>query len=130
MTRYVLDTDVLIDYFRGHDPTVLLIERLYRQRETLCTCAAIIAEMHSGLAPRDRGEVTVLLGSLHFLSTTPRAAGKAGDWRYAFARQGLQLSTTDCLIAATTVEAGATLITGNARHFPMSELNVMSNARQ
>jgi hypothetical protein len=50
---------------------------------------------------------------LRFFATSPGAAKQAGLWRYAFARQGVQLATTDCLIAAIAHERGAALVTGN-----------------
>jgi predicted nucleic acid-binding protein len=37
----------------------------------------------------------------------------------------LQLSTTDCLIAAIAVEHQAQLVTGNRRDFPMPEITVV-----
>lgn len=48
----------------------------------------------------------------------------AGSWTGAFAREGVTLSQSDCLIAAAAVGVGASLATGNPRDFPMTELAV------
>jgi predicted nucleic acid-binding protein len=122
---YLLDADAVIDIFKGVASTASLVDELFRANASLCTCDVVIAEVHVGLhtIERERGEA--LLASLRYLPCSPAGARQAGLWRYEFRRRGQQLATTDCLIAAIAHEHRATLITGNARHFPMAELNVL-----
>jgi predicted nucleic acid-binding protein len=122
---YLLDTDAVIDFFKGFPSSVELIQQLFQQGENLCTCAVVIAEVYARLNPTERSRGEELLGSLRFFVTSPGAARQAGLWRYAFARQGMQLATTDCLIAAIAHERGATLATGNMDDYPMPELRRM-----
>ena len=122
VTLYLLDTDAVIDFFKGFPATVELIQHLFQQGETLCTCAVVVAEVYTGLNPSERGRGEELLGSLRFFVTSPGSARQAGLWRYAFARQGVQLATTDCLIAAIAHERRATLVTGNLDDYPMPEV--------
>ncbi|MHB8576570.1 MAG: PIN domain-containing protein [Dehalococcoidia bacterium] len=84
-----------------------------------------MAEIYAGLAPREREADQRFLSSLQFLPTTEAAAQQAGMWRYDFARRGVTLSTTDTLIAAVAAEHGASLITGNVRHYPMAGITVV-----
>lgn len=130
MTLYLLDTDAVIDFFKGFPSSVDLIQKLFRQGGTLCTCAVVVAEVYAGLHPSERTQGAELLGSLRFLETSSGAAKQAGLWRYAFARQGVQLATTDCLIAAIAHERDATLVTGNTDDYPMSELRAMPLPRR
>jgi predicted nucleic acid-binding protein len=51
-----------------------------------------------------------------------RDAMRAGLYRYQFARQGQALSTPDVTITALTYEIGATLVTSNAKHYPMLDI--------
>jgi predicted nucleic acid-binding protein len=127
---YLLDTDAVIDLFKGFPSTVELVQQLFQQGETLCTCAVVVAEVYAGLNPTERSPGQELLGSLRFFATSAGAARQAGLWRYAFARQGVQLATTDCLIAAIAYERGATLVTGNTDHYPMPELRRMQLPRR
>jgi predicted nucleic acid-binding protein len=120
----LLDADAVIDYLNGIASTADLIDDLFRQDEVLCTCDVVIAEVYAGLLPAERQNGRTLLGSFRFLPGTARSARQAGVWRYDFRRQGLQLAATDCLIAAIAHAHGATLITGNIRHYPMPELNL------
>ena len=119
---YLLDTDAVIHFFKRFPSSVELIQQLFQQGENLCTCAVVMAVVYAGLNPIERGRGEELLGSLRFFAASPGAARQAGLWRYAFARQGVQLATTDCLIAAIAHERGATLVTGNMDDYPMPEL--------
>jgi len=60
-----------------------------------------------------------------FLETSAEMAERAGDWRYAFARRGVTLAMTDCLIAATAEGHEAGVVTGNLKDFPMAQLRIV-----
>ena len=122
MTRYLLDADAVIGLLNDAPPAPRLVADLYRQGDTVCTCAVVTAEVFSGLAPIELPQGEELLGAMKFLRTNPAIGRQAGLWRYQFARRGVRLSAPDCLIAATAYLHHATLITGNVRHFPMTEL--------
>ena len=123
--RYLLDADAVIDFLNGTPSTAELIDELYLRNEIFCTCDVVIAEVYSGLVPSERKDGQILLESLLYLTGTPGAARQAGLWRYEFRRRGRQLTTTDCLVAAISHGHGATLVTGNTRHFPMPEITVL-----
>lgn len=129
MTRYLLDSDAVIDFLNGVTATSDLIEMLYREQDDLCTCDIVIAEVFEGLIALDRAHGDKLLNSFHYLASTPSAATQAGVWRHDFSRQGRQLATTDCLIAAIAHEHHATLLTGNTAHFPMTGVSILALPR-
>lgn len=125
MIWYLLDTDAVIDSFKGFPSTVELIQRLYRQGAVLCLCDVVLAEVYAGLAPAERARGQKLLGALTFRPTSAEAARQAGLWRDEAARRGRQLATTDCLIAATAQAHDAALLTGNTSDYPMPDLTVI-----
>lgn len=122
MTRYLLDADAVIGYLNGAPSALRLVNELYRQGDTLCTCAMVLTEVYTGLTPIELPRGDKLLRPMRFLCASPEIGRQAGLWRYQFARRGVQLTAPDCLIAATAYHHRATLVTGNTRHFPMSEL--------
>jgi predicted nucleic acid-binding protein len=77
------------------------------------------------LAARPPRQAEQLLDALEYLPIPRRTARQAGDWRRAYRAQGVQLATTDCLIAATAHAHGAQLVTRNLKHFPMPELTIV-----
>jgi predicted nucleic acid-binding protein len=125
MGRYLLDTDAVIDYLLGIPSSVSLIQDLHERGEVLCVCDIVIAEVYAGLRPQHRGVGEQLLSACSFLSTSLGTAQQAGSWRYDFARQGITLSTTDALVAATAHAYDAAIVTGNLSDYPMRELTLV-----
>ena len=125
--RYLLDTNVVIDYLNKRPRATELVDSLSIQGHVLCTCAVVVAEVYAGILPRSSSaeRAQTLLDALTFLPTEADAGREAGEWRYQFARQGMQLATQDSLIAATAFQHDATVLTGNERHFPMPEVSVL-----
>ncbi|MGE0539886.1 MAG: type II toxin-antitoxin system VapC family toxin [Dehalococcoidia bacterium] len=126
MTYHLLDTDSLIDYLAGRPDTIALLQQLDVQGDTLCACDVVIAEVYSGLLQRDWSRGQAFLAGMTFLTTTPAMAQQAGEWRFSFARRGISLPTTDCLIAATAHGHQAIVVTGNVKDFPMQEVRLLS----
>ncbi|MDO8671148.1 MAG: type II toxin-antitoxin system VapC family toxin [Dehalococcoidia bacterium] len=125
MTGYLLDSDAVIDYLRGIERSRALIQELYDRGERLCTCSVVIAEVYAGMKPDHMEVAEELLLGLTFLPTSLEAARQAGQWRYAYDRRGISLSTADVLIAATARLHQAAVITGNGSHYPMPEVRVL-----
>jgi predicted nucleic acid-binding protein len=125
MTRYLLDSDAVVDYLKGFVSTVTFVRQLPSEGHQLCTCGVVECEVHTGLPPGQQEQGQSLLDALQYLPTSRRAARQAGVWRNAYRSHGVQLSATDCLIAATAREEGAEVVTANLRDFPMPELTVI-----
>ncbi|HEX4483833.1 MAG TPA: PIN domain-containing protein [Solirubrobacteraceae bacterium] len=119
----LLDTTVLIDALRDR-PVAGRLRELRGADRVPWICAVNVDEVLRGTKAEDEAIVTRFLGGLQ-LAPLGRAEGeRAGRWRRDFARKGVTLSQGDCLIAAAAVAVDARLITGNPKHFPMSELDV------
>jgi predicted nucleic acid-binding protein len=126
VARYFLDSDTLIDYSKGHEPVTSRVRTLLEHEHEIGICAIQIGEFFTGLPPEDREAWSIFLSSIHLWEISIDAAIRAGSDRYHFARQGQQLSLTDCLTAAAAREHDAILLTNNLRHFPMTDLRAHS----
>jgi predicted nucleic acid-binding protein len=118
-----------MDQFAGYAPTVQLLEDLDNRGEELCVCSVVLSEVYAGLRPDAVSRARLLLDRCLYLGTSEAAARIAGEWRSAYRRQGIQLQTPDVLVAATSVEHGATLVTANLGHYPMSEVAILPLTR-
>lgn len=125
MTRYLIDSDGVIEYLKGFQPTIDFVQRLNGRGDIPCTCDIVMGEVYAGVHPRDEAVADALFSVFAYLPASPVAARQAGRWKYSYARQGQTLKITDCLIAALAHEHDAQLVTRNLRDYPMAEISIM-----
>jgi predicted nucleic acid-binding protein len=125
MALFLLDSDALIDFINGFEPTIFLLRSLLADGETLCSCDVVLTEVYAGLNPEGEAPAAAFLPTLRCLPTSPAAAEQAGRWRYQAAREGRTLTSTDTLIAATAVAHNATVVTANIRDFSIPEVSLL-----
>ena len=125
MSKYLLDTTVLIDHLRGRQQVVEFVTGLADAGNELGVCSIGVAELYSGLGDKHRAVAEKLIDSLDYWDATKQAAKMAGVYRHDFARNGVALTTTDAMVAAIAAAHGASLITANVRHYPMKEIEVI-----
>jgi hypothetical protein len=124
MTEYLLDTTEIIDYGRGHLPTVTLLNNLYEQGNSLGCCDVVIVEVYAGVKQKDRGNIEDLVEALRFYPADKGIARMAGQYINDFSQQGIQLTVADALIAAVAISYRLVLITKNQKHYPMPEIKL------
>ncbi len=115
MVRYVLDSTVLIDHLRGHEPATEWLTAL----EAVPLCSEVSrTEVLVGVRADERGAVETLFRAIDWVPVDEAVARRAGELGQRF-RTSHRLGAADLLIAATVEEHRATLATSNVRHFPM-----------
>jgi predicted nucleic acid-binding protein len=123
MTDYLLDTNVLILHLREHPDITALLTR-WCETGALCISVVTRTEILAGMHPHEETHTMGLLESLTNIPVNEVIADQAGRLIYQYARQGIQLSFSDALIAATALQHNLTLVTTNTKHFPMPELRL------
>lgn len=119
MARYLLDTDALIDFSKGAEPTASFVVRLIRGEDDVGLCPINVAEFLAGIAPEHVARWLEFIDAMSFWPISQTAAIQAAAWSYQFARRGVQLSISDTLVAAVVKEQAATIVTRNVRDYPM-----------
>lgn len=118
---FLIDTDVAIDYLRGNADAMAYIEGLSGNN---FISAITVAELYAGV--RDGAERTALESFIRAFQVVEIESGIAehgGLYRRDFGKShGVGLA--DALIAACAEAHGATLVTLNAKHFPMLSAHV------
>lgn len=115
----LLDTDTCIGLLRGR-PEVLA--RRQSEREELVTTWVSASELFFGAARSakpDENAATVvrLLASLSVLGLDLGSARVFGEVKTTLARRGAIVADADLLIASVAISRGATVVTGNRKHF-------------
>ena len=124
MADYLLDTNILILALRSDSDALDFLETLSREKESPLISVVTRTEVLAGMRPHEETRTMALLDSLANISVDEVIADHAGCLIYQYARQGVQLSFPDALIAATALRQDLTLVTTNSKHFPMPELRI------
>jgi predicted nucleic acid-binding protein len=112
----LVDTDILIDYFRGKPDAISFIEQ---DPEALLVSAMSVAELFGGVREgRERTALEKFVETFEVVPLDAEIAAKGGLYRRDFGRtHGTGL--VDALIAATAEVRQVQLVTLNRKHFPM-----------
>jgi predicted nucleic acid-binding protein len=118
--KLLLDSDVLIDFLRGHSPAVAFMARAPLP---LYLSVITVAEAYAGVRDgEERDKLDKTLGAFETLNLDSKVAALGGIFRRDYGKShGVGLA--DALIAATARHRGCTLATLNKKHYPM--LNVV-----
>nr|MBI3613475.1 type II toxin-antitoxin system VapC family toxin [Nitrospirota bacterium] len=126
MSKIILDTDVLIDVLRGRHATKVFLDEV-TDRSIPCCSVISVAEIYAGMRPEENEATADLLDGLVIFPVTRPIAELAGHFKNRTRQRRLDLA--DCLIAATALVEGASVATGNAKDYPMSEITVLPAPR-
>lgn len=121
MSKYLLDTDVIIEWLRHDTGIVAWLDRVHTAGDFLACTPVTIAELYAGMRPREQFFIAEILRVLHCVDVTERVGHKAGHYRHTFGpSHGVEIA--DALIAAAAHIHGLTLCTRNLRHYPMRDV--------
>jgi predicted nucleic acid-binding protein len=124
MPRPLLDSDILIDFLRGHPEAWSLLDSLRMLGEVPLVSTVSVAEILAGARHGEEEATEQLLSVLEKIPVSESIARSAGRFLWLYRRShGIELG--DALVAATALAAGATLITRNVKHYPMPRVEVV-----
>ncbi len=117
MLKSVLfDTDVMVDFLRGHSKAVALVKR---HAGAISLSSIVVAELYAGVkGDRELSTLDGLIALCHIVPVTSEIARAGGLHKRDFGRShGVGLA--DAVIAATAEAEYIDLMTLNVRHYPM-----------
>ena len=129
--RVLVDTTVWIDFLNGRDtPQTQKLEECVRNREDLCCCGFVLAEVLQGI--RDGKQFTATkrqFENLIYLEDD-RSTFELGATIYReLRRDGITIrNSIDCLIAATFMQHGVNFLENDRdykfidQHFPLNRI--------
>lgn len=111
----LVDTDVWIDYLRGHPQAIKCVKQL---PERVWISAVSVAELHVGVREgTEREALTQLLSTLKVVEVNAVIATRGGLLRRDYGRSH-RVGLNDALIGATALEMQLQLLTLNVKHYP------------
>lgn len=113
----VADSDVLIDFLRGHEPLAGRIEDEIQRGMATTAISAFELWVGSIGSTRKARMIEDLLGALQILPLDAEDAREAAQIRRDLERRGKPIGMADCLIAGICIRHHAELLTRNREHF-------------
>ena len=122
IAKSILDTDILSEYLKGHNATVVAHAQSYaREYESFRFTSVTVYEIVYGLELK--GAASQLQKVLAWLARNEQITPVDADYLAAATikasarKQGSTLELPDCLIAAIAVRLDQPLVTGNTQDF-------------
>lgn len=121
MDKILLDTDIIIENFKGSDEVFMKIKGLKDEKALFYISPISIAEVYAGLRTGEEMVVADFFGSVTCLPIDGNIAIKAGEYLRLFSKShGLEIA--DAFIAAVSFRNQTRLLTLNRRHYPMRDI--------
>jgi len=112
----LLDTDVLVDFFRGYSKAVAFVKA---NSSRIILSSVVVAELYAGV--RGEAELTIIDNFISLFRVIPlnvEIAKVGGLYKLAYSKShGIGLA--DAIVAATAEIENAELKTLNTKHYPM-----------
>lgn len=120
--RFIVDTDVCIDFLKGLNYAVRLFEEIAKYSHVNVSILTYYELLKGAFSDKERKiieEFVELVGVINIDEKIVRVAGKFyRDYR----KKGITLSNIDCLIMATAKVYGYKVITRNISDYPEKDL--------
>jgi len=121
LAKILLDSDIIIEWLRGHEPFVQQVAKLIEEHSELFWSPVSVAEIYTGIRKGEESVTENLFLVLEPVAITLDVGKKAGSYLKSYAKShGVELG--DALIAACASTEGLKLWTLNKKHYPMKDL--------
>ncbi|HRR35147.1 MAG TPA: type II toxin-antitoxin system VapC family toxin [Kiritimatiellia bacterium] len=112
----LLDTDVLVDFLRGHSKAVSLVKAW---SDRMILPAIVVAELYAGVKGEDERVALDAFVSLFRVVPVTQAIAQAGGLLKRDYGKSHGVGLADAIVAATAQAENAELKTLNTKHYPM-----------
>jgi predicted nucleic acid-binding protein len=117
MPAVLIDTDIAIDYLRGDQAALPLVNRLWQEGQAMMSVLSVF-ELTAGMRDKEKGATMNFIAACSLVDLSPEISVKGGALYRTYRAKGITLSPIDCLIAATALVKGYKVATRNVKHYP------------
>ncbi|QGP91979.1 Ribonuclease VapC10 [Neomoorella glycerini] len=117
MNSIVIDSDILIDHLRGFQPATDFLLRIFQGEFTGHISVLTEMELLAGTMPKkgEKEQIESLLKHFNAIPVSSNIARRAGELLRKYRANGL--APVDAIIASTSLDLTAILVTRNTKHF-------------
>jgi predicted nucleic acid-binding protein len=117
MQTVIVDTDVAIDYLRGIQYANELMLGLWDGNTAYLSILSVY-ELYAGMRDNELGDTGNFVDACIIEPVTIEITRKAGEIYRRYRKEGVTLTSIDCLVNATAVVRGHKIATKNKEHYP------------
>ncbi len=117
MQTVIVDTDIAIDYLRGIRYADELMLGLWDGNTAYLSILSVY-ELYAGMRENEMEDTENFVNACIIEPVTIEVTRKAGEIYRQYKKEGITLTSIDCLVNATTVVSGHKIATRNKDHYP------------
>jgi predicted nucleic acid-binding protein len=121
MSRFLLDSDVIIWHLRGRKEVTEVLRDLQRSGLPACSALSVLA-IQLGVKKGEEEKTDRFLKSLRIFDVNMEIANRAARLIRERKAKGIILDLPDSVIAATCILHELILVTYNTKHYPIAEI--------
>ena len=121
MSKFLLDSDIIIWHLRGREEVTEMLRDLQRFGVPGCSALSVL-EVQLGVKKGEEERTNHFFTSLKVFDVNREIGGKAAQLIREYKGKGVTLDIPDAIIASTCILHGLILVTYNRKHYPIAEL--------
>ena len=118
MSKFLLDSDVIIWHLRGRKEVTEMLRDLQRFGVPACSALSVI-EVQLGVKKGEEEKTDRFLGSLVVFDVNREIANQAALLIREYKAKGIRIEVPDAVIAGTCILHDLVLVTYNTKHYPI-----------
>ncbi|EKD57303.1 MAG: hypothetical protein ACD_57C00349G0004 [uncultured bacterium] len=124
-SKNLLDTNILIEAFRGTEPTASLVKKWIKEGN-IAISVITVAEFLVNANKEEKEKLSLVLTKFAPLAVEQTIAEIAAEYRREYSRKSKRVYLIDCLIAATAKLYNLTLVTKDTKDYPMKDIKIIN----
>jgi predicted nucleic acid-binding protein len=121
MSRFLLDSDVIIWHLRGRREITEMLQDIQRYGVPACSALSVL-EVQVGVKRGEEEKTDRFMDSLKIFDVNREIAYKAAQIIREYKKKGMTIDLPDAIIASTCIFQDLILVTCNRKHYPIPEL--------
>ena len=121
MSRFLLDSDIIIWHLRGRREVAEMLKDMQRFGVPACSALSVL-EVQVGVKKGEEEKTNRFLGALQIFDVNLEIANKAALLIREYKGKGISIELPDAVIAGTCISNDLILVTLNRKHYPFPEL--------
>ena len=122
MSRFLLDSDVIIWHLRGRNEVTEMLKGMQPYGVPGCSAISIL-EVEMGMKKSEEEKTSRFLKALKVFEVNREVASQAAKIARDQKPKGLTMGLGDAIIAGTCLLNNLTLVTYNRKHYPVESLD-------